>query len=72
MESSIRYPAEWEPHRAVWLAWPSHAELWGKALAEVQREFVELCQAIADVEPETGNPRGDALWVLVPDEARET
>lgn len=71
MDLSIRYPAEWEPHRAVWLAWPSHGELWGKALPEVQREFVQLCRAIADIDPDTGEFQGEALWILVPDEARE-
>jgi agmatine deiminase len=46
--SKRRMPAEWEPHRAVWLAWPSHAELWGdEELAAAEDEFVGLCAAIA-------------------------
>lgn len=71
MNATIRFPAEWESHRAVWLAWPSAADLWGRSLPDVQREFTGLCRAIADIDPETGIPRGEDLWVLVPDEERE-
>jgi len=59
-----RMPAEWEPHRAVWLAWPSHAELWGtQALLEAQAEFGALCEAIADADGE-GHPRGEVLEIV--------
>lgn len=58
-------PAEFEPHDAVWLAWPSDAELWGDQLAGAQQSFLQLCEAIADVEPSTGEHRGEALEVLV-------
>jgi agmatine deiminase len=58
-----RMPAEWEPHRAVWLAWPSHAELWGEdELASAQDEFVGLCTAVADAIP--GTRRGEALEIV--------
>jgi agmatine deiminase len=60
-------PAEWEPHDAVWLAWPSHEALWGEALPEVRSAFVALCEAIADRSP-AGALRGERLEVLVPDE----
>ncbi len=59
-------PAEWAPHDAVWLAWPSHEELWQESLPAVQEAFVALCAAIADVDPATGARRGEALRVLVP------
>ncbi|MEM6731052.1 MAG: agmatine deiminase family protein [Myxococcota bacterium] len=41
-------PAEWSPHAAVWLAWPSHRELWEHNLEPVQAEFRELCRALID------------------------
>lgn len=59
-------PAEWQAHRAVWLAWPSHANLWAEALPAVQAEFTQLCHAIADAESEA--PRGERLEILVPNE----
>lgn len=62
----FRQPAEWEPHAAVWLAWPTHADLWREALPEVQRVFVELVRAIVDVDPSAGVPRGESVELLVP------
>lgn len=57
-------PAEWEPHRAVWLAWPSHAELWGEdPLIDAQAEVAALAEAIADA-GDDGTPRGEALEIL--------
>ena len=32
-------PAEWAPHRAMWVGWPSHAEYWFEALEQAQDEF---------------------------------
>lgn len=43
-------PAEWEPHDAVWLAWPEGEDLWEGHLEAVRREWVALCRAIGDVE----------------------
>ncbi len=65
-----RQPAEWEPHAGVWLAWPSHDELWAEVLPDAQREHVAMCEAIADLD-ENGNPRGETLHVLVPSAIRE-
>lgn len=64
-------PAEWSPHEAVWLAWPSHADLWGEALEPVRRAFVEMVRAILDADRETLEPRGERVEILVPDEAAE-
>lgn len=62
----IRWPAEWEPHQGVWTAWPFDAELWGAQLAGAQAEVAGMCRAIADPGPD-GRPRGEPVWVLVPD-----
>lgn len=67
--SSFRQPAEWEPHRATWLAWPSHPELWQEDLPETRSEFVELCRAIAEPEQrdDQRDSNGEKLEILVPD-----
>ena len=66
----LRFPAEWTPHEAVLLAWPSAADLWQERLLDAQAELVALAHAIADPDPSTGALRGDPLWVLVPDADR--
>lgn len=68
--SGFRMPAEWDRHRAVWLAWPSAADLWEDNLGPAQAEFAALARAIAHVE-DGGRARSELLEVLVPDEARE-
>ncbi len=69
--AGFRQPAEWDRHEAVWLAWPSHEDLWGDALAKVRSAFTAFASAIADMNPATGGPRGERLDVLVPDRENE-
>ena len=69
--AGYRQPAEWEEHRAVWIAWPSHADLWEDSLEPVRAAWLEMARAIADVDPGTGGARGEHLEILVPDERKE-
>lgn len=58
----FRMPAEWEPHRACWMAYPHLAHEWGEAFEAARAEWIELARAIA-------LEAGEALELLVPDEA---
>ncbi|HEY1224984.1 MAG TPA: agmatine deiminase family protein [Brevundimonas sp.] len=40
-------PAEWSPHRAMWVGWPSHGELWEDNLEPTQDEVEALVRALA-------------------------
>ncbi|HZU83601.1 MAG TPA: agmatine deiminase family protein [Polyangiaceae bacterium] len=62
LEAGFRMPAEWAPHAATWVAWPSHDDLWREHIAGARAAFARLVAEIA---------RGERVEVLVPDEARE-
>jgi len=58
-------PAEWAPHRAMWLGFPSHAELWQEDLPQAQEEVAALARALAGPGGErvrllTGSAEGEA------------
>jgi agmatine deiminase len=62
---SIRIPAEWAPHKAMWLGFPSHGELWEDDLEIAQGEVAALARALAGPGAErvrlmTGSPEGEA------------
>ena len=46
-------PAEWAPHEATLIAWPtrSRSDLWGELFASAQREYAGVANAIAAFEP---------------------
>ena len=44
-------PAEFEPHAATWMAWPTRRELWGEYFAAVKTDYARLAQTIARHEP---------------------
>src|SRR5262245_21287644 len=41
-----RWPAEWEPHAATWLAWPHAPLTWPGHLEEARRDYVEIVRAL--------------------------
>jgi agmatine deiminase len=43
----VRWPAEWERHRATWLAWPHNPGTWPGHLAAAQAEYAEIVRALA-------------------------
>lgn len=46
-----RWPAEWEPQRAVWLAWPHHRASWPGHFDGVPEEFAQLVQIVSRYQP---------------------
>ncbi|MSR75340.1 MAG: agmatine deiminase family protein [Planctomycetes bacterium] len=58
-------PAEWTRHDAVWLAWPSHEDLWLEQLVPVQNAFVAFCEAIV-ARAATNNEPAERLEILCP------
>lgn len=62
---SFVVPAEWAPHKAMWLGFPSHADLWEDNLEPAQAEVAALARALAGpggetVKLMTGHPDGEA------------
>jgi agmatine deiminase len=55
-------PAEWSAHRAIWVGFPSHAELWEDNLAPAQAEVAALVRALA-------GPGDERVRLLVSGEA---
>ncbi|MCK7627406.1 agmatine deiminase family protein [Streptomyces sp. RS10V-4] len=47
----LRMPAEWTPHDACLMAWPSRESLWGAAFGAARREYAEVARAISAFEP---------------------
>jgi agmatine deiminase len=44
-------PAEWEPHRATWIAWPHHEPDWPAKFAPIPWVYAEIVRALALHEP---------------------
>jgi agmatine deiminase len=40
-------PAEWEPHRATWIAWPHHEPDWPGKLAAIPWVYAEIVRVLA-------------------------
>lgn len=46
-----RWPAEWEPHAATWLAYPHNRETWPGAFEPARESFERFLQVVAEHEP---------------------
>ncbi len=51
MGSRFRMPAEWEPHRATWMAWPHHEPDWPGKLPAIPWVYAEIARVLAEYEP---------------------
>jgi len=45
-----RFPGEWEPHRATWIAWPHHEPDWPGKLAPIPWVYAEIARVLAQSE----------------------
>jgi agmatine deiminase len=45
-----RWPAEWEPHEATWIAWPHHEPDWPGKLAPIPWVYAEIVRVLAEHE----------------------
>ena len=55
----FRFPAEWEPHAATWLAWPYNLNTWEGHLDGAEAAFVEMIKSLTP---------NEKVNLLVPDE----
>ena len=55
-------PPEWAPHEAVWIGFPSDAELWEDGLIPAQFEVVAFAKAIH------ADGAGEAVWLVATDD----
>ncbi|MFV1964801.1 MAG: agmatine/peptidylarginine deiminase [Pirellulaceae bacterium] len=46
-----RWPAEWEPHAATWVAWPHNRDTWPGKFECIPQQFALLVRTIAEFEP---------------------
>src|SRR5688572_6840962 len=46
----FRFPAEWEPHAATWLAWPHEPTDWPGKIAVVPWVFAEVARQLTPAE----------------------
>ncbi|SIO57582.1 agmatine deiminase [Bradyrhizobium erythrophlei] len=49
--TSIRIPAEWEPHACCWMAWAVHREWSPREAARIRRDLTKVVRTIARFEP---------------------
>jgi agmatine deiminase len=63
-----RWPAEWEPHAATWLAWPRNPDTWPGKFEPIPGVWQSLVRTLAEFEPvhvlAGGEVRQEALMMV--------
>lgn len=59
---TCRWPAEWAPHRATWMAWPHNPSTWPGIFNRIPPLFARLVRAIAEFEPVELLLSDEAMW----------
>jgi agmatine deiminase len=60
---TIRQPAEWAPHDAVWIGFPSHPDLWEEDLGPAREEVAAFARAVH------ADGKGERVILVCADEA---
>lgn len=47
---NVRWPAEWEPHQATWIAWPHHAPDWPRKFETIPWVYAEIVRVLSAFE----------------------
>lgn len=63
----FRWPAEWEPHAATWLAWPHKEASWPGRLEQIPPVFAEMIRLLAPGEPVRVNVVDQAMKAEIRD-----
>ena len=50
-QTNRRWPAEWEQHKATWMAWPCRQEIWTHGIEKAQHALAEVANTISEFEP---------------------
>src|SRR5690606_36667314 len=50
-QTTVRFPAEWEPQSAILVAWPNADTDWAERLGEVEDSYIALVAAITRFQP---------------------
>ena len=50
-QAGYRWPAEWEPHAATWLAWPHNPKTWPGKFEVIPLIYARWVEAVAQFEP---------------------
>ena len=52
MANNLRYPAEWEPQAATWLAFPHNPKNWyGERAVKIREFYLKLIRTITEFQP---------------------